>query len=313
MPWSILPLASLALDLLFKDPRIWPHPTRFLGFILDKLELPARSLGIPLRLAGGLCVLLLSAIVWFLVAVLTSLPVIGWALALYFGYAGLALGGLLQEGGRAAMRLRQGDLEQARAVLSGLVSRDVDQLDEDGLRRALAETVSENFNDAFVAPFTYLLLLGPVGLWVYKTVSTMDSMWGYTIERWKDLGWAAARADDLLAYVPARLSACCIFLCAWIMRFPNMPRWNTIARHAVKTESPNAGWPMAAAAFVLQAGMGGPTTYHGNVKQKPWLGPGDQAWDNDRITSLLKLIRHTGVAFGVFTSVIYFFLMHYFA
>jgi len=180
----------------------------------------------------------------------TSLPLLGWLFWLYFAYAGLALGGLLHAGRGVAALLRAQDITAARAALAGLVSRDVRTMDEQGLRRTLAETISENLNDAFVAPFLYLVCLGPAGLWAYKTVSTMDSMWGYTTvqwrelgwaaaRQWRELGWAAARADDLLAFVPARLSALSLMAAHWLSGHGHRISWSELRRTAAKTDSPN--------------------------------------------------------------------------
>ncbi|PTN32443.1 adenosylcobinamide-phosphate synthase CbiB [Desulfonatronum sp. SC1] len=294
MPWLTIPLLAAALDLWLKDPPNWPHPVRLIGWLLDRLERLVRSSPLPPRLAGLLCVLGLALGVGFAVRLIVSLPMVGWFPALYLSYAGLALGGLLQEGRRVARLLREQDVEAARTALAGLVSRDVEHLDENGIRRALAETVSENLNDAFTAPFFYLAFLGPAGLWAYKTVSTMDSMWGYKTPRWRELGWAAARADDLLAFVPARLTALALTTTARLLGRPAV-RLSELRRTASLTESPNAGWPMAAAALALRAGMGGPTSYFGQIKAKPWLGPEGEPWTDQKLNELLRLALLAGL------------------
>lgn len=298
MLWLTIPLLAVALDLRLKDPPNWPHPVRLIGWLLEHLERLARSSPFPPRLAGLVCVCGLALGVGCTVHVLASLPIIGWLLALYFSFAGLALGGLLQEGRRVARLLRERDVEAARTALAGLVSRDVDQLDESGIRRALAETVSENLNDAFTAPFFYLVCLGPAGLWAYKTVSTMDSMWGYKTPRWRDLGWASARADDILAFLPARLTALALTTTARLQGRPAV-RTSELRRVAALTESPNAGWPMAAAALALQAGMGGSTSYFGRIKAKPWLGPENGIWTDQKLNELLRLALLAGLGSGV--------------
>lgn len=309
----LLSLLAVFLDVVFKDPPHWPHPVRLVGRAVNRLESVARSLPLPLRLSGALSVLFLAALTWFIVALLSSLPLFGLLAAMYFSYAGLALGSLLAEGRHVAELLGRGRIEEARAALSGLVSRDVSRMDEDSLRRSLAETVSENFNDAFVAPVSYLVLFAPPGLWAYKTVSTMDSMWGYTTDQWKDLGWAAARVDDLLAFIPARLSALVMLLCARTQGIAPLPTFQKLARHASRTASPNAGWPMAAAALLFQAGMGGPTPYFGRVTDKPWLGPPEKNWDSHKLDSLLRLIRTAGICFALAASGICFALLLIFA
>ncbi|WP_028571367.1 adenosylcobinamide-phosphate synthase CbiB [Desulfonatronum lacustre] len=300
MLWLTIPLLAAALDLWLKDPPNWPHPVRLVGWLLDRLERLARFSPLPPRLAGLLCVLGLALGVGLAIQLIASLPILGWLSALYFSFAGLALGGLLQEGRRVARLLHEQDIEAARAALSGLVSRDVDQLDENGIRRALAETISENLNDAFTAPFFYLVCLGPAGLWAYKTVSTMDSMWGYKTPRWRELGWAAARTDDLLAFLPARLTALALTIAARLLGHPAV-RLPELRHAAGQTESPNAGWPMAAAALTLRAGMGGPTRYFGQAKVKPWLGPEGQTWTDQKLNDLfrLTLLAGLGVCVGL--------------
>ncbi|TVQ99987.1 MAG: cobalamin biosynthesis protein CobD [Desulfovibrionales bacterium] len=294
MIWLTIPLLAAALDLWLKDPPNWPHPVRLIGWILNRLETFARFCPLPKRPVGLFCVMALALVVGLATQVAISLPFVGWFLALYLGFAGLALGGLLQEGRRVVRLLSRQDLDAARTTLSGLVSRDVDDLDENGVRRALAETISENLNDAFVAPFFYLVCLGPAGLWVYKTVSTMDSMWGYKTPAWQELGWAAARADDILTYLPARMTALAMVSAASLSGYPPV-RLNNLRRTAARTESPNAGWPMAAAALALQAGMGGPTRYFGQPKSKPWLGPEDAPWTDQKLNDLLRLTLLSGL------------------
>ncbi|NHZ47329.1 CobD/CbiB family cobalamin biosynthesis protein, partial [Nitratidesulfovibrio liaohensis] len=222
-----------------------------------------------MAVAGGV-----ALAVWGLVRLPVLAPWLGALVAVYFAWAGLALGSLLREGRRTLHAIEHGTLDEARTAVSMLVSRDTAQLDRPDLRRALAETLAENFNDGFVAPFFWLLLGGPAGLWGYKAVSTMDSMWGYRTEEWCDLGRACARLDDVLAWVPARLSALFLWLSAPLAKVRGgWQGFGRMARDARSMESPNAGWPMSAAAWLHGAPMGGPTPYFGVVKHKPVLGP----------------------------------------
>ena len=145
--------------------------------------------------------------------------------------------------------------------------------------------MSENLNDGFVAPMFYLAIFGPGGLWAYKAVSTMDSMWGYKTDEYGELGYGAAKIDDVLAWIPARITAC-------LMLF--VGKWRGLAYYedrsnfqidAKKMESPNAGWPMAAAAWLFAGQMGGPAKYFGEMKEKPVLGPVGGVWDKNKIIS----------------------------
>jgi len=291
----VLPLLALGADLVIGDPPHWPHPVRWLGRAAGRLEAWARSGRGGLRWRGAAAAWGLAAFAAAGAWVLCALPLVGALAALYLAYAGLALGSLLAEGRKVLALVEAGDLPAARQAVGMLVSRETADMDEGEVCRALAETLSENLCDGLVAPFFYLVLGGPAGLWAYKAVSTLDSMWGYRTERWRELGWAAARTDDVLAFIPARLTAAFIVLAA---RFSpgRVVSLGAVRRDAAKMESPNAGWPMAAAAWAMDATMGGPTTYFGSVKDKPVLGPAGQPWTPERLGGLLRLVRRAGLA-----------------
>lgn len=306
--WTFLPLLALGLDVLLGDPRGWPHPVRLIGLALNKAESLARAWakkggavlsgeGRRLRLAGAVFVLLIVGGCGGLVYLFCAVPGLGFFIALYFAYAGLALRGLIDEVDRAREELYLHGVEAGRAAVAGLVSRDVSAAGEDDLYRALAETLAENFNDGAVAPFFWLCLGGPWGLWIYKAVSTMDSMWGYKTETWRDLGMAGARADDVLAWLPARLSALLLRIFAYKAGegAAPWPGWVIIGAQARKMSSPNAGWPMSATAWLSNRAMGGPTLYNGEMVEKPRLGPKDALpWDNDALLLLLTRVRRAG-------------------
>jgi len=212
----IYPLALL-LDFLFKDIEIWPHPVRGIGFLLDKFENLSRKYSFfSLRYRGLFFLFLCCGISGGLVNILITIPGLGILFKIYFAYAGLSLGGLLDKGREILYELEMGNIECARKYLSFLMSRDTSRMNEKEILKSLSETISENFNDGFIAPFFYLLLGGPIFLWIYKTISTMDSMWGYKTEEWRELGWAGAKADDILNFLPARLSFLLIFLFAML-------------------------------------------------------------------------------------------------
>ena len=192
--------------------------------------------------------------------------------------------------------LEHGTLPEAQAVVGQMVSRDTTVQDRTTLYKSLAESLSENMSDAVTGPLFWLMLTGPVGLWVYKAVSTIDSMWGYKTPRWKNLGWAGARLDDALAFIPARLGAFFLYLAARLEgKNSNWPGWAVAAREARQMESPNSGWPMAVAAWTQQAGMGGATLYFGEIRQKPLIGPQGIPWDAQLIRSLIRQMRLAGL------------------
>ncbi len=282
------------VDTRLGDPSWLYHPVRALGWVIDRAEKAVRSrVGSEagMKIAGATVTLLLSSTVAALVSTLIALPLLGFLLAVYFAYSGLALRCLLDEGADVERLLQADDIDEARVRLSYLVSRDTSRMDAVDIRRSLAETLSENFSDGFVAPLFYLCLFGPAGMWAYKTVNTFDSMWGYKNERYSHLGWFPARLDDVLNFIPARLSAVLILL---VSRRPRpLAALRTVIRQAGKMESPNAGWPMAACAIALNARMGGPTSYFGRIKQKPLLG-GEFAWDQALLARLLLTLKRTG-------------------
>ncbi len=292
--WQLIPPLALGLDSLFGDPPGRPHPVRLIGNFLNLLETRARAWAKArpghLKLAGIACVLCVAGGCGAAVYFLTRLPGAGWFIALYFAYAGLALQSLCAEVDKARRAVEEDGLEAGRQAVALLVSRDVSAASEDDLSRALAETLAENINDGVIAPFFWLCLAGPAGMWVYKAVSTMDSMWGYKSPDWRDLGWAAARLDDLLAWIPARISAAALWLMPVLPGSRSRPKWRDVAAQARQMSSPNAGWPMAMAAWRLERSMGGPTCYHGELVDKPRLGPESALpWDED---SLLMLLEH---------------------
>lgn len=285
-----LPALALAMDLLLGDPRWLPHPVRWIGHAAQWLEPRARRLtGLGLRGAGMLCVLLLALGSGLAVHLLSELKLIGLFFTLYFAYAGLALGEL-QDCARDALEfIEEGDLPAAREAVGELVTRATDDMDESALRRTLAETVSENFCDGFVAPLFYLVLGGPALLWAYKAVSTLDSMWGYKTDEYRDFGWAAARGDDLLAWIPARLTAGLLLLSGAMLGLDWRTAKERFRADAAKMESHNAGWPMAVSAWLAGGSMGGPATYFGVARNKPGLGPAGEAWTSARLRLLLRL------------------------
>lgn len=328
-PWHYawLPLAAFALDLLLGDPQAWPHPVNLVGRLLGALERPLLALRRWQKAAGSLFLFLSLLLCGAAALLFMNLPellrpylsnvnpnkfahFLGLLLALYLSYSGLALGCLWREGRKAARAiagaeaaLQAGEAEaqallwEARQAVSLLVSRDVTALDTAALYRTLAESLAENFNDAFVAPFFWLVLTGPAGLWLYKCASTADSRWGYKHEPWGRAGWAAARLDDVLAFLPARLSTLFLYLGSGPAGWRAWPGWAIFRRQARRMESPNAGWSMAAAAWLHGAAMGGPAVYAGKIKEKPRLGPEfgtDSAWDNGKIAALLRHLLSAG-------------------
>ncbi len=274
MPLAWPFLVGYVLDLLLGDPPRWPHPIRLVGRICEFWE---KVLYRPRVWAGGLYWLAVMVTVTILIfLILGILPLLPEILALgflsYLVFSGLAIRALHVESRRVMAALWKGDLPEARSRLAMIVSRDTAHLGEAEIRRAVLETVAENLGDGVVAPMLYVLLLGAPGLLWYKTVSTMDSMVGYMNDRYRYFGRVAARMDDALNYLPARLTALLVSLAAPLMGLSGKDAWRIARRDARLVKSPNAGWPMAAAAGALRVQLGGDAVYFGKVVEKPVLG-----------------------------------------
>jgi len=273
----LLASAALGLDLLLGDPRSLPHPVVQIGRLIRLLEERLRASGLPLRPAGALLCAGTLLATGLCTAALLGLagavaPFLGALAAVIAGWSCLALRGLHRESAEVARLLDAGDLPGARAQLAMLVSRDCSELDEEGVLRALIETLSENSSDGVIAPLFYLMLGGPVAAMVYKAASTLDSMVGYKNERYLELGRASARLDDLLNLIPARLTGLLFVAAAYLLKLDAKGAWRTMLRDAAKTSSPNAGYPESAAAGALGIRLGGACVYFGKRVEKPALG-----------------------------------------
>lgn len=295
-PGFWLPFLALALDLAAGDPARLMHPVQLIGRLLDAQETFIRRLPEDWLKAAGIAVTILNAAAVFVVVkLLCAIPYVGLVIGLYLAYAGLAAGQLYREGRAVRAALDEGRLADARTRLAGLVTRDTSLMTEQEVRAALAETTSENLNDGLVAPFLFLILGGPALLWAYKTVSTMDSMWGYRTQRYEKLGYGCAKADDILAFIPARLTALAILGAGWCMGRRPEDAFTRVRADAAETSSPNAGWPMAAVAWVMGAAVGGPAVYFGEATQKPVLGPREGRWDAEKSREMFKVLGLAGV------------------
>jgi adenosylcobinamide-phosphate synthase len=174
--------------------------------------------------------------------------------------------------------------------LSGIVGRDTADLSPEEICRACVETVAENTNDGVVAPLFYAALAGPVGMWVYKAINTLDSMVGYRNSRYLRFGWASARMDDLANFVPARLTYLLLSLAAFLAGQRGWAAFRTGWQDGRRHPSPNSGWPEAAMAGALGVQLGGTSSYGGVSSEKPLLGKPLQKLDADRVRTAIGLM-----------------------
>jgi adenosylcobinamide-phosphate synthase len=186
--------------------------------------------------------------------------------------------------------LEQGDLPLARKEVGFLVGRNTDHLDEKEICRALIETVSENTSDGIIAPLFYLLIGGPPLAMAYKALNTLDSMVGYRNERYRYLGWASARGDDVANLIPSRLTALLFVLSSIILRKNWRGAWRTTWKDGRKNPSPNSGYPEAAMAGALGVQLGGKNFYFGRVEEKPLIGEPERPIDRNVAKESLRLM-----------------------
>lgn len=308
-------LAAL-LDLFLGDPAGFPHPVRGVGRLALVLEKLFRSLRfLPLRLAGVLTlisvVLITGGSVFLLVDATSRMqPAAGFAVSAILLYFAIAPRDLADHAMSVCRALERGDLELARQSVAMMVGRDTARLDETGVAKAAVESVAENTADGVTAPLLYGLLFGPVGAWVYKASNTLDSMFGYKNERYREFGWASARFDDLLNYIPARLTVLAVAFAAFILRLDPVGSLRTVHQCARRHESPNAGYPESAYAGALGVSFGGARSYGGRIKELPVLGLADGRIDTGVLRLSVRLMYATTAVFLSAGTVIIFLIRH---
>ena len=263
-------LVGYLLDLWIGDPPQWPHPVRLIGRLIDYWESVLYRPRVMMGAVFWLAVMATTfvAVLWILWLGAFLPYLAGAALLTYFLYAGFATRSLHLESRGVEHALARGDLPAARTRLSMIVGRETSQLGSEEIRRAVLETVAENLADGVAAPLFYTLLLGLPGLLLYKAANTMDSMVGYKNLRYAKFGKCAARADDLLNLIPARLTGYLMVPAARLAGLDHRGAWRILCRDAGNASSPNAGWPEAAMAGALGVRLGGPSTYFGHRMEK---------------------------------------------
>ncbi|SNB46972.1 adenosylcobinamide-phosphate synthase CbiB [Geobacter sp. DSM 9736] len=279
-PDILVVTAAVLLDLIIGDPRWMPHPVVYIGKIVELLERVLRRLRLPERFAGVLLLVgTVSMTVGTAFALTNSVRVVHpWAavaLSIFFAWSCLAARSLHSESQLVARALERGDLAAARRHLSFIVGRDTEDLSEPEIWRALVETVAENTSDGVVAPLIFLMLGGPLLALGYKAVNTLDSMVGYRNERYLKLGWASARFDDVVNYVPARITGFLMVMAAPLVGLSGKQALRMMFRDGRNHSSPNSGVPEAAAAGALGVQLGGTNRYGGVPVAKPTIGDPD--------------------------------------
>lgn len=278
LPDATALVAAFVIDVVVGDPVYRAHPIRLIGASLRWIEGRLRALSWD-GYAGGIALFVLLALVWLpalatLVALVVALsPLAAWLTHVVVLYTLLALGDLLHHVWRIESAVRSGDLEGARTALSALVGRDTDRMDAAACRRAAVESLSENLTDGFVSPVAWYVAAGLPGILLFKIVSTMDSMVGYKTPQYLRFGWCGARLDDMMNYLPARLTWLLIVALAFaVPGLSGRKAWRVgLDQHGVLL-GPNSGWSEAAMAGALNRRLVGPIWLRGVLVTDVWIG-----------------------------------------
>ncbi|MBI5740055.1 MAG: cobalamin biosynthesis protein CobD [Nitrospirae bacterium] len=309
MSETIILISAYILDWVIGDPRRLPHPVRGIGWAIEKMERilmgkGQRAEGSGQNLTEKLTGVLLAAAVvggtysiFYLInlLVLTShfsllTSYLSFALLVYLAATTLATHDLIKSGKAVIDALNSGNKEEAKIKLGMIVGRDTKDLDDKGMAKATIETLAENASDGIIAPMFYFAIGGLPLAMAYKAVNTLDSMVGYRNERYGNFGWASARLDDIVNYIPARITGILIVITAFVLGLrgwgagvskktnpqslaPNpTSSFKMMIRDGRKHLSPNSGIPEAAMAGALGVRLGGPSFYGGVLVEKPYIG-----------------------------------------
>lgn len=266
-------ISAVGLDYWLDEPRYW-HPLAGFGELAQRVEAfaygPLEASVLARRVRGFCAVVALLAPLVLVAGGLAVIPLIGWIIALGLLYLAIGWRCLSEQAEAVATALQAGDLPLARERVGLIVSRDTDDLNEEQLSRATVESILENGCDAIFGALFWFVLAGAPGVTFYRLTNTLDAMWGYRTLRYQDFGWAAARLDGVLNWVPARLTA----LSYVIVGAKPALAWRCWREQAPFWKSPNAGPVMAAGAGALGLALGGPARYYGEWNACPALGEG---------------------------------------
>lgn len=292
-------VAGFLLDALLGDPRRIPHPIVAMGNAIAWLE-PRLRAAFPdtpsgARRAGVVLVAVLCAgsfgATWCLIAVAGLVhPLLGFAVETWLCYQALAACELRRQSMRVVRELTREGLPAARRAVGMIVGRDTEALDERGVLKAAVETVAENAADGVVGPLVYLIVGGaPLGM-LYKAVNTMDSMVGYKNERYLDFGRAAARVDDVLGFIPARLAALCMIAAAPAAGLSAKGAWRIWRRDRFNHASPNSAQTESAMAGALGVELAGSAVYFGKLVEKPTMGDATRPIEREDVRRANRLM-----------------------
>ena len=300
MRFHILALIlGFLLDLAFGDPRFLYHPIRLIGNLIAWAEKPFRAV-FPKSEKGELAAGAFFAV--FVMAVSTAVPALilwlaarasfwlAFVLEVFWSFQILAAKSLKSESMKVYEALKEGNLEKARTAVSMIVGRDTQSLTEEGVAKAAVETVAENSSDGVVAPLIFLAVGGPVLGFFYKAVNTLDSMVGYKNDRYLYFGRFSAKLDDVLNFIPSRLSGLLLVAASPLAGLDFKGAWRIFKRDRKNHASPNSAQTEAAAAGALGVQLAGDAYYFGKLYKKPTIGDAQHPVEYEDIRRVNRLM-----------------------
>ena len=303
MKWSLAALIiGFGIDLVVGDPHGFPHPVILIGKLIDALERGLRKM-LPKTASGEKVA---GALLWIFVVVVSSLLP---ALLLWFCHSIspwlrlgvesimcwqiLATKSLRDESMKVYHALKSGDIVKSRYAVSMIVGRDTAELDDAGVTRAAVETVAENTSDGIVAPLIFLAIGGaPLGFF-YKAVNTMDSMLGYVEPPYKNIGLVPAKMDDIVNFIPARISALLMLMAGGLLRLNVKNGWKIFCRDRFNHASPNSAQTESVCAVLLGLRLAGDAWYHGVLHKKKYIGDALREIEHEDIPRAGRLLYVT--------------------
>ncbi len=319
MKWTLLAVCiGFLLDLLLGDPRWLYHPVRIIGNGISLAEKMLRALFPKTkkgeRIAGGVLVLIITG---FSVALPLGILYLGYRWNFWLGlavetfmcYQLLAARSLRDESKKVYDALKTGDMEKSRHAVSMIVGRDTRSLTEEGVTKAAVETVAENTSDGIIAPLFYMMIGGAVGGFAYKAINTMDSMVGYKNEKYQYFGTAAALLDDVVNYIPARISGWLMILAAYLLNMNGKNAKKIYLRDRTQHASPNSAHTEAVMAGALEIQLAGDAWYFGELHKKPYIGDPIRKVEPEDILRSHRLMYATSVlavlGFGILRFLVF--------
>ena len=302
MYYSIPIIAAFILDMIIGDPQGMPHPVRYIGKLITRLSGDLRKKPGNER-RKGVVLMIITVMTTFIIAL--AVTIAAYSLSTAAGiivetvlcYFCIAAKDLCYESMKVYKDLEATDTENARYHLSWIVGRDTDILDENGIARAAVETVAENTSDGVTAPLFYMMIGGAPAAYTYKAINTLDSMVGYKNDEFIDFGRASSLTDDVVNYIPSRITALYMCAAAYILGMDGKAAYRVWKRDRRKHESPNSAQGEAAAAGALGIVLGGGAYYKGVFHERPLIGDSTREIEKEDIKRVNRLMYTASILF----------------